>query len=279
MQKATNYNLIATIVACGFLLFGSTAYTINGTTEVAEVRHRPWGQNRFVFGTTPTTYRFTGQREESSIGLYYYGARWYDPALGRFIQPDTIVPNPGDAQAFDRYAYVLNNPLRYSDPTGHYSNDEIMDHLGCNDWTCVESMFGSDGQYAGLWGWLYILQQANDGDAIVSSQGRYTTNQTTTAAGVFQRSSAGEIQIIYGNGNISFAEPGAIMSERLFAYAGSSGRTPSGFTYGYYSLQNGNGRQIAGTSSTRQNKYLYIDPQKVFLTGLNIIDPRNKTTC
>ena len=62
---------------------GSTAYTINGTTEVAEVRHRPWGQNRFVFGTTPTTYRFTGQREESSIGLYYYGARWYDPALGR----------------------------------------------------------------------------------------------------------------------------------------------------------------------------------------------------
>ncbi|MEZ4711504.1 MAG: hypothetical protein R3A44_30200 [Caldilineaceae bacterium] len=39
--------------------------------------------------------------------------------LGRFTQPDTIVPNPGDAAAFDRYAYVLNNPLRYSDPSGH----------------------------------------------------------------------------------------------------------------------------------------------------------------
>jgi hypothetical protein len=39
--------------------------------------------------------------------------------MGRFIQPDTIVPNPGDVQSFDRYAYVNNNPLRYTDPTGH----------------------------------------------------------------------------------------------------------------------------------------------------------------
>lgn len=66
-----------------------------------------------------TSYKFTGQREEASLGLYYYGARWYDPALGRFIQPDTIVPNPRDAQAFDRYAYVFNNPLKYTDPSGH----------------------------------------------------------------------------------------------------------------------------------------------------------------
>lgn len=51
--------------------------------------------------------------------MYDYGARWYDPALGRFIQPDTIVPNPHNAQAFDRYAYVFNNPLRYADPSGH----------------------------------------------------------------------------------------------------------------------------------------------------------------
>jgi RHS repeat-associated protein len=61
----------------------------------------------------------TGQREEASLGLYDYGARWYDPRLGRFIQPDTIVPNPRDAQSFDRYAYVNNNPLKYVDPTGH----------------------------------------------------------------------------------------------------------------------------------------------------------------
>ena len=53
------------------------------------------------------------------MGLYYYGARYYDPALGRFIQPDSIVPSPANSQALNRYAYVYNNPLRYTDPTGH----------------------------------------------------------------------------------------------------------------------------------------------------------------
>ncbi|MFV0643696.1 MAG: RHS repeat-associated core domain-containing protein [Sphingomonadaceae bacterium] len=61
---------------------------------------------------TPTSQRYTGQREESARGLYFYGARWYDPALGRFIQPDTIVPQPGDAADWDRFAYVRNNPER-----------------------------------------------------------------------------------------------------------------------------------------------------------------------
>ena len=83
---------------------GSTAYTVNGTTETGEVRYYPWGKDRYTSGTTLTSYKFTGQREEAGIGLYYYGARWYDPALGRFIQPDTIVPGgplgAGDAAAF-----------------------------------------------------------------------------------------------------------------------------------------------------------------------------------
>ena len=93
------------------------------------------GQTSFTSGTTPTRYRCTGQREEASLGLYYYGARWYDPHIGRFIQPDTIVPNPGDAQAFDRYAYVLNNPLKYVDPTGHQAvcTMDAQNNMQCND--------------------------------------------------------------------------------------------------------------------------------------------------
>ncbi|HUN24411.1 MAG TPA: RHS repeat-associated core domain-containing protein, partial [Anaerolineales bacterium] len=55
-------------------------------------------------------------------------ARWYDPYLGRFTQPDSIsfveaLPNPTDAKAFDRYAYVNNNPVRYNDPSGHMCSD------------------------------------------------------------------------------------------------------------------------------------------------------------
>jgi hypothetical protein len=49
----------------------------------------------------------------------YYNARWYDPMLGRFAQADPIVPGPGNPLAFDRYAYVFNNPLIYVDPFGY----------------------------------------------------------------------------------------------------------------------------------------------------------------
>lgn len=47
-----------------------------------------------------------------------YGARWYDPSIGRFIQADTIVPNPNNPQSVNRSSYVLNNPLLYTDPMG-----------------------------------------------------------------------------------------------------------------------------------------------------------------
>jgi len=67
-------------------------------------------------------YDYTGQRWEEAIGLYDYDARWYDPELGRFIQPDSVVPEPGNSQALIRYAYGLNNPVRYVDPTGHYGD-------------------------------------------------------------------------------------------------------------------------------------------------------------
>jgi RHS repeat-associated protein len=77
-----------------------------------------WGVTRSSSGTTPTGKRYTGQYE-SEAGLYFYQSRFYDPQLGRFTQADTIIPEAGDPSAWDRYAYVNNNPLIYSDPSGH----------------------------------------------------------------------------------------------------------------------------------------------------------------
>jgi RHS repeat-associated protein len=59
------------------------------------------------------------QRQIVDIGLYYYGSRFYSPSLGKFIQPDTMVPAPYNPQYLNRYSYVDNNPIRYNDPSGH----------------------------------------------------------------------------------------------------------------------------------------------------------------
>ena len=100
---------------------GGTNVTANGTNgaELGRVLYRPWGETRLSSGSTPTTWRFTGQREDATIGLYFYNARYLDPQLGRFVQPDTIVPEPGNPQGLNRYSYVLNNPLRFIDPSGY----------------------------------------------------------------------------------------------------------------------------------------------------------------
>jgi RHS repeat-associated protein len=69
-------------------------------------------------GTLPTDEKFTGQRLDQT-GLYFYNARYYDPAIGRFISADSVVQNPADPQSLNRYSYCLNNPLKYTDPSGN----------------------------------------------------------------------------------------------------------------------------------------------------------------
>jgi RHS repeat-associated protein len=97
--------------------------------QSGNIKYFPYGATRS--GAVSTAYRFTGQRLDDSTGLYYYGARYYDAALGRFISADTIVPNPSNPQSLNRYSYVLNNPLRYTDPTGHMVAEDSIG--GCDE--------------------------------------------------------------------------------------------------------------------------------------------------
>ena len=52
-----------------------------------------------------------------------YKARFYSPMLGRFLQPDSLIPDPANPQAWNRYSYVANNPVNLNDPTGHKWDD------------------------------------------------------------------------------------------------------------------------------------------------------------
>lgn len=91
---------------------------ISGTVVVGH-KYLSYSEVRWSIGALPTDRQFTGQRREASLGLYDYKARYYDPYLDRWIQPDTIIPDPAEPQNLNRYAYVLGNPIKYQDPGGH----------------------------------------------------------------------------------------------------------------------------------------------------------------
>jgi RHS repeat-associated protein len=88
--------------------------------------YRPYGQvSQWVTGpaTAAEDQGFTGQRHDAGAGLIYLNARYMDPELGRFIQPDWLDPNqPGVGT--NRYAYSFNDPVNLRDPGGNEVIDE-----------------------------------------------------------------------------------------------------------------------------------------------------------
>jgi RHS repeat-associated protein len=117
---------------------GSSSVTTDANgVKTASALYKAFGETRFSAGNLGTDYKFTGQREEASLGIYYFNARWMDPSLGRFTSPDSIVPTSTQGtQAWDRYAFVNNNPVRYNDPTGHVADDSSSEQT---DPTTTES--------------------------------------------------------------------------------------------------------------------------------------------
>jgi len=109
-------------------------------TLVSEVKYSAFGEIRYQSGSLPTKYQFTGQLSQmEEIGLYHYGARFYDPALSHFISADTIVPSARNVRDFNRYAYVRYNPLVYVDPSGNICTN-VGNNMVCtddNDFTVV----------------------------------------------------------------------------------------------------------------------------------------------
>ncbi len=103
---------------------GSAAAMTDISANIVETsNYLPYGGMRVHTGAIESNYKFTDQELDPETGLYYYGARYYDPTIGRFISPDTVVPNFRNPQSFNRYSYCGNNPLIYTDPSGHFRLD------------------------------------------------------------------------------------------------------------------------------------------------------------
>jgi len=96
--------------------------------------YTPYGYDNYS-SELPTDYNFTGQKKDGT-GLLYYGARYYDPQIGTFISPDTLVPDSTHVFDYNRYMYARGNPLKYNDPTGHCATTEpsTSDQSAHSEW-------------------------------------------------------------------------------------------------------------------------------------------------
>jgi RHS repeat-associated protein len=104
---------------------GSTSIvTDDNGNKVEDIFYYSFGETRQDTGSGNLMHKYTGQELDYEANLYNYGARLYDPEIGRFISPDSIVPYPGNPQSLNRYAYVQNNPVNRIDPTGNIDFDE-----------------------------------------------------------------------------------------------------------------------------------------------------------
>lgn len=92
-------------------------------TMIWQEHYKPYGerQTRSVFANASTNW-FAGKPEDTESGLSYFGARYYDPVIGRFMSVDPVEPNPNNLHSLNRYAYANNNPYKYIDPDGRYAD-------------------------------------------------------------------------------------------------------------------------------------------------------------
>ncbi len=136
----------------------------------------PYGSNYAMTGKE--VFMYIGQPYSSVTGLYYLGARYYDPTIGRFITEDSYEGDDNDPMTLNRYIYGRDNPERYEDPSGHMPltpND-----LGPD----LQSMCAADPAAC-----TSVTSSTSSTTSVVSADMYYTTYQkavTTTTTTCFE---------------------------------------------------------------------------------------------
>jgi RHS repeat-associated protein len=116
-------------------LGSTTAITDEQGNVIERLAYEPFGKRRYPAGNTDdggnivgvnTDRGFTNHEHLDELGLIHMNGRVYDPALGRFMSADPNIQSPYDTQSYNRYTYVINNPLAYTDPTGYFSLGHLL---------------------------------------------------------------------------------------------------------------------------------------------------------
>ncbi len=109
---------------------------------IQSIAYTPFGKVAWAAGRDTTNYTYTDQEADIN-GFMYYNARYYDPDLGRFLQADTFL------DGMNRYTYCGNNPVMYSDPSGHCSSTLNNNGFGTTKRDCGKSDCSASSAYTG----------------------------------------------------------------------------------------------------------------------------------
>ncbi|WP_240343802.1 RHS repeat-associated core domain-containing protein [Paenibacillus sp. SYP-B3998] len=90
-----------------------------GRTKLNSYSYDIWGNIVSQQENIPQPFKYSGEMMDDKVGLQYLRARWYDPSMGRFVGEDSYGGQIDNPLSLNRFTYVSNNPLIYTDPTGH----------------------------------------------------------------------------------------------------------------------------------------------------------------
>ncbi len=111
-------------------LANATLFTAQDGTEARRLAFGPYGSIRHDSAAGDVQPAFGGGTADAATGLACLGRRYLDPAAGRFISPDMIVGGAFTFDGWNRYVYARNNPLRYVDPSGLISWQDVLAIVG-----------------------------------------------------------------------------------------------------------------------------------------------------
>jgi len=213
----------------------------------------PWGRRRnpsdWTFNTVPNAddylidRGFTGHQHLDLFGLVNMNGRMYDPLLGRMLSPDNYVQASGSSQGFNRYSYVMNNPLVYTDPSGEYV--EIMYLAGVILTNYATNLiYGTNDPLGNAY---------NDGTAFVNEFANcaqfpiYQDENTTITAGIDPFAVGVSVNAYHTEGDFTFgASAGVGMAQNAYVN-GNITYTSGDFTFGVGGgLASGNDPQVGG---------------------------------
>jgi RHS repeat-associated protein len=200
--------------------FGNAGITVtaDGVTETIGQRmaYDPFGQRRALgtgdlfskdqaraHDTRITTKGYTAHEHVDRIGLIHMNGRMYDPFVGRFIQADPFVQDPLNTQSLNRYAYVMNNPMSATDPSGYFSLKDAWRPL-----LAIAITIYTGGAALGHWSLFGV---------------KVTTAAGAWATAIGGGAAAGAVQ----SGNLKGAVQGALSAAVFFAIGGSGWSDPA----------------------------------------------------